>query len=148
FGVNEILSNITIEIKNNDRIAIVGRNGSGKSTLLQIMANELSYDHGHMFRRKNLSIGYLPQHTTLESNQTIWNEMLEVFRHLINQERQIRELEEKMQQFSSLDDDTYENLLQEYDTLQQSFERSGGYQYEANIKAVLSGLDFHEKDYN
>src|SRR5690625_7022232 len=75
FGAAEILSNINLEIKSDDRIAIVGRNGTGKSTLLKIMANELSYDQGDIFKPKDLTVGYLPQHTTINSDQTIWNEM-------------------------------------------------------------------------
>src|SRR5690625_1828667 len=104
FGANQILSNINIEIKSNNRMTIVWRNGSGKSTLLKIIANQLSYDHGSIFKRKELTIGYLPQHTLLDSNQTIWNEMLGVFEHLIAQEEELRTLEQKMKDPSSLID--------------------------------------------
>lgn len=148
FGVNVILSNIKLQVKEYDRIAIVGRNGSGKSTLLKIMADKLAYDHGDIFKKKDLTIGYLPQHTTLESNKTIWNEMLQVFNHLIDQEQQLRLLEKKIQQASTNEDVTYKSLLMDYDTLQQSFDRNGGYRYESDIKSVLSGLDFHESYYD
>lgn len=72
------MANIKLEIQTNDRIAIVGRNGAGKSTLLKIMAGELSYDEGDLFKPKNASIGYLTQHSSLESDKTIWDEMLDV----------------------------------------------------------------------
>ncbi|MFD1038633.1 ribosomal protection-like ABC-F family protein [Virgibacillus byunsanensis] len=147
FGAEEILSNIKLEIKDKDRIAIVGRNGSGKSTLLKIMANELAYDDGDLFKPKDLSIGYLSQHTELESDKTIWDEMLGVFDYLLKQEKELRSLESKMERAASLSDTGYEQLLADYDKRQQAFETGGGYRYEADIKAVLSGLHFYERDY-
>jgi len=148
FGAAEILSNINLEIKSDDRIAIVGRNGTGKSTLLKIMANELSYDQGDIFKPKDLTVGYLPQHTTINSDQTIWNEMLTVFEHLIHQEQALRDLEREMEQASTLKNESYEKLLSDYDQLQQNFNTNGGYRYEADIKAVLTGLDFHSENYH
>ncbi|SHG14926.1 ABC-F family ATP-binding cassette domain-containing protein [Ornithinibacillus halophilus] len=146
FGAEEILSNIKLEIKDKDRIAIVGRNGAGKSTLLKVMAGELSHDEGELFKPKDLSIGYLSQHTGLESNNTIWNEMLEVFESLITQEEELRKLEKKMEQAAHLSEKDYEKLLKDYDLKQQMFEKNGGYRYEADIKAVLSGLNFLDYD--
>lgn len=147
FGADEILSNIKMEVKDNDRIAIVGRNGAGKSTLLKIMAGELSYDDGELFQPKVLTIGYLSQHMSLESNQTIWDEMLAVFTELRKQEEELRLLEKQMEQTTNHSTDSYEKLLDQYDKLQQVFQRNGGYTYEADIKAVLTGLDFHHFDY-
>lgn len=141
FGAEEILANIKIEIKENDRIAIVGRNGAGKSTLLKIMAGELSHDDGELFKPKDLTFGYLSQHMSLESGKTIWDEMLEVFQHLIVMEQEIRALEKQMEQGAD------EKLLHDYDKLQQAFQIGGGYMYEADIKAVLTGLNFQDYDY-
>ncbi|MFD2046469.1 ABC-F family ATP-binding cassette domain-containing protein [Ornithinibacillus salinisoli] len=146
YGAEEIISNIKLEIKDKDRIAIVGRNGAGKSTLLKIMANELSYDDGELFKPKDLTIGYLSQHTGLESGNTIWNEMLEVFESLLIQEKELRILEKKMIEVDKMSEKEYEKVLKDYDSLQQSFEDNGGYRYEADIKAVLSGLNFQDYD--
>ncbi|TRM11384.1 ABC-F family ATP-binding cassette domain-containing protein [Lentibacillus cibarius] len=148
FGADEILANIKLEIKENDRIAIVGRNGAGKSTLLKIMAGEFSHDSGELFKPKNLTIGYLTQHTSLESHKTIWDKMLEVFDHLLKQQEELRQMERKMQQTASLSDTNYEQLLADYDKKQQKFEEDGGYEYEANIKAVLTGLNFGDIPYD
>ena len=148
FGADEILANIKLEIKNNDRVAIVGRNGAGKSTLLKIMAGELSHDDGEIFKPRDLSIGYLPQHTSLASTKTIWLEMLEVFSDLLNQEKELRKLEQEMESASSLTDTYYQKLLHDYDQLQQAFSVGGGYHYEADIKAVLTGLDFQDYNYD
>ncbi|WP_099157750.1 ABC-F family ATP-binding cassette domain-containing protein [Virgibacillus ndiopensis] len=147
FGAEKILSNIKLEIKEKDRIAIVGRNGAGKSTLLKIMAGELSYDEGDIHKPKGLTVGYLSQHTGLESGKTIWDEMLGVFQNLLDQEKDIRALEKEMERASSLSDANYEQLLHDYDKKQQAFEAGGGYRYEADIKAVLTGLNFHNYDY-
>ncbi|SDR12833.1 ABC-F family ATP-binding cassette domain-containing protein [Virgibacillus salinus] len=148
FGADEILSNIKIEIKAKDRIAIVGRNGAGKSTLLKIMAGELSHDVGELFKPKDLTTGYLSQHTGLESDKTIWNEMVEVFEHLLIKEQELRSLEKEMERAATLSDANYEQLLLDYDKKQQAFDDEGGYRYEADIKAVLTGLHFHDFDYN
>ncbi|MYL47655.1 ATP-binding cassette domain-containing protein [Virgibacillus halodenitrificans] len=147
FGAEEILSNIKMEVKDNDRIAIVGRNGAGKSTLLKIMAGEFSHDGGELLKPKDLTMGYLSQHMTLESGKTIWAEMLDVFEHLLSLEKQIRSMEQQMEQAATLSHGAYERVLQQYDELQQAFQRDGGYTYEADIKAVLNGLHFHDKDY-
>lgn len=148
FGAEEILSNIKIEIKHNDRIAIVGRNGAGKSTLLKIMAKELSYDEGEFFQPKDLTFGYLSQHMTLESGKTIWDEMLEVFSHLKSLEKQLRALEKEMEKAGELTGEKYDKVLKEYDKLQLAYQTSGGYTYESDIKAVLSGLNFETFDYD
>lgn len=148
YGAEDILTNIKLEVKSKDRIAIVGRNGTGKSTLLKIMAGELSYDSGEIIKPKDLKIGYLSQHTDLDSDETIWNEMVECFSYLITQEKELRRLEEKMGEAGTLSSDDYSKLLEDYDRKQQAFEVSGGYTYEAEIKAVLSGLNFDSFDYD
>ena len=148
FGSETILSNVKLEIKDLDRIAIVGRNGAGKSTLLKIMAGELSYDTGELIKPKELTIGYLSQHMELKSGKTIWNELVTVFDHLKQQEENLRKIEEKLQDTEKLSNDEYQSLLSEYDRLQHAYETGGGYTYEAEIKAVLNGLNFQDYDYH
>ncbi|TFJ91528.1 ABC-F family ATP-binding cassette domain-containing protein [Lentibacillus salicampi] len=148
FGAEEILANIKLEINEHDRTAIVGRNGAGKSTLLKVMAGEISYDEGEIFKPKDLSIGYLTQHTSLESDKTIWDEMLTVFDQLLKQQQELRQLEEKMTQAESFSNADYEQLLLDYDKKQQAFDTGGGYRYEADIKSVLTGLNFHDDDHD
>lgn len=148
FGVDNILSNIKIEIKELDRIAIVGRNGAGKSTLLKIMAGELSHDEGDLIKPKDLTFGYLSQHMTLESGKTIWNELLTVFDALRNQEKELRSIEKKLENATDYSSEAYEKLLSDYDRLQQAFQTGGGYTYESDIKSVLNGLNFRDFDYD
>ncbi|SES24100.1 ATP-binding cassette, subfamily F, member 3 [Gracilibacillus ureilyticus] len=145
YGAELILSNIKLEIKQHDRIAIVGRNGAGKSTLLNIISGQLSYDDGEIHKPKDVTMGYLAQHTGLDSTETIWDEMLKIFDHFIKEEKNLRQLEQKMGDPDLLQDqEKYEQLLSNYDQKQEAFKTAGGYQYEAEIKAVLNGLDFPE----
>ncbi|UUI04224.1 ABC-F type ribosomal protection protein [Oceanobacillus jeddahense] len=148
FGAEEILSNIKMEVKDNERIAIVGRNGAGKSTLLKIMAGEMPFDDGEMFKPKDLTFGYLSQHMTLESGKTIWKEMLDVFSPLLTMEKKLRELELQMADASSMDEADYQQLLIRYDKLQNEYQLNGGYTYQAEIKSVLNGLSFGDYDYD
>ena len=149
YGADLILSNIKLEVQSKDRIALVGRNGAGKSTLLKIISEQMSYDGGEIIKPKNLTIGYLAQDTGLESSLSIWDEMLTVFHHLQIKEKKLRELETKMGDPSYLNDtEKYEKLLKEYDELQVTFKDEGGYQYEADIRTVLHGLNFGGFDYS
>lgn len=149
YGADLILSNIKLEVQSKDRIALVGRNGAGKSTLLKIISKQMSYDGGEIIKPKNLTIGYLAQDTGLESSLSIWDEMLTVFHHLQIKEKKLRELETKMGDPSYLDDtEKHEKLLKEYDELQVTFKDEGGYQYEADIRTVLHGLNFGDFDYS
>lgn len=143
YAAEVILSNIKLEIQTRDRIALVGRNGAGKSTLLKIIAGELSHDGGEIIKPKDVSIGYLAQHTGLETSLTIWDEMLTVFLDLQRMEKELRRLEQEMGKEENFTNVTvHERLLAEYDRLQLDYKNKGGYQYEADIRSVLSGLGF------
>ncbi len=149
FGADLILSNIKLEIQSGDSIALVGRNGSGKSTLLKIIAGQMAYDSGEIVKPKDVTIGYLAQDTGLESDLSIWDEMLSVFEDLREQEKELRKLEQQMSDPSVFNNpDQFEKILKEYDRLQVSFKEKGGYQYEADIRSVLHGLKFHSYDYS
>ncbi|UPL46950.1 ABC-F family ATP-binding cassette domain-containing protein [Bacillus sp. PGP15] len=138
-----MLANIKLEVQTKDRIALVGRNGAGKSTLLKIIAGELSHDGGEIIKPKDVSIGYLAQNTGLETSLTIWDEMLTVFTHLQQMETKLRRLEQEMGKEENFSNEAiYERLLADYDQLQLDYKDQGGYQYEADIRSILSGLGF------
>lgn len=140
FGADLILSNISMEVQFHDRIGLVGRNGAGKSTLLKVIAGELSYDEGNITRPRDVSIGYMAQNTALDSSRTIWDEMMTVFAPLVRMEKQLRAMEKQMA------DHFDDQLMVEYDRLQQAYTNGGGYTYEADIRAVLNGLNFGDFD--
>jgi ATP-binding cassette, subfamily F, member 3 len=149
YGADLILHNIKLEIQTRDRIALVGRNGSGKSTLLKIIAGELNYDSGEIIKPKDVTIGFLDQYTGLDTDNSIWEEMMNVFQDLKDMEKQLRYLEQQMSK-----EDVYQNemkynkILSEYDYLQNEFKEKGGYQYEADIRSVLHGLNFADYSYD
>jgi ATP-binding cassette subfamily F protein 3 len=148
FGADLILSNIKLEVQSKDRIALVGRNGAGKSTLLKIISNQLSFDSGDLIKPKGVTIGYLAQDTGLQTDRSIWDEMLTVFAGVRELENQMRTLEEKMGDPAYFEDEAlYARVLKEYDEVQESFKQRGGFQYEADIRSVLHGLRFSEFDY-
>jgi len=146
YGADLILSNIKLELQTRDRVALVGRNGAGKSTLLKIIAGHLSHDGGEIIKPKEVTIGYLAQNTGLESSLSIWDEMLTVFESLRSMEKSLRTLEEQMADPLVFEDSgRYERILKEYDLLQVKFKEQGGYQYEAEMRSVLHGLNFHDR---
>src|SRR4051794_14204552 len=96
YGVQSILSNITLQVQERDRIGLVGVNGAGKSTFLQIISGEMSYDSGDIFKSKETRIGYLAQNSGLNTSRSIIAEMREVFSALLTVEAELRLLEQKM----------------------------------------------------
>ncbi|NPC91674.1 ABC-F family ATP-binding cassette domain-containing protein [Bacillus sp. WMMC1349] len=139
FGADKILTNIKLEVRSRDRIAIVGRNGAGKSTLLKMIAGQMSYDEGDMVKPKDLTIGYLDQHSGLDSKLTLKEELLTVFEFLKAIEKEMRSIEEQM---AAVDSQKLESLMKTYDRLQQEFKDKGGYQYEAEVRSIIHGLGF------
>ncbi|WNB91857.1 ATP-binding cassette domain-containing protein [Bacillus sp. NEB1478] len=147
FGAEAILSNIKLEVQTGERIALVGRNGAGKSTLLRVITGEYSYDSGHVMIPKDVKTGYLAQDAGLDSDQSIWNEMLSVFEDLRKKEKRLRDMEARMGDPSVIENAAeYERLLKDYDELQVQFKDEGGYQYEAEIRTVLHGFQFADFD--
>lgn len=143
FGGSVLFQNIQLEVKSNDRIAIVGRNGAGKSTLLKIMTGDIPYDEGEFYHPKEMQIGYLAQHNDIHSSKTIWDEMLTVFADLQQEEEALHTFTEKIEQTS--DQGNYdEKLVHEYSARQEQFAERGGYRYKSDVKGVLIGLGFSE----
>lgn len=143
FGPNDIFEDISLSIPNDARIAIVGPNGVGKTTLLRILIGLDFPNTGAVQHAKNLRIGYLPQEATLVDEGTLWEQCLTVFSDLL---RMQEDLEACMLALSETEDN--QEALMRYGTLEETFERSGGYTYDVRIKQTLSGLGFSESDYH
>ena len=149
FITDEILSGVKLEVQHRDRIALVGRNGAGKSTLLKIIAGQMSYDSGEIIIPKDIRLGYLEQHAGIDSELSIWDEMMTIFSSLQNQEQKLRQLEKQMADPSIYENtEQYTRVTGEYDQLQHDFKDAGGYQYEADTRSVLHGMQFFPEDYD
>ncbi|MFC4771849.1 ABC-F family ATP-binding cassette domain-containing protein [Enterococcus hermanniensis] len=146
FGADILFENIHLEIASKARIGLVGRNGAGKSTLLKIIANIEAPDGGQVVKNKQATLGYLAQDTGLDSNETIWNEMLKAFDTVRKMERRMREVEVAIGETPE-SDKRYASLLKEYDQLQHDFNEQNGYGYENEIRSVLHGFKFDESFY-
>jgi ATP-binding cassette, subfamily F, member 3 len=142
FGSNDIFEGVSLSIPHEARIAIVGRNGVGKTTLLRILAG-LDYPNtGSVQHARDLTIGYLPQEATLIRDGTLWEHCLEVFTDILAMQEQLEACIAEMS-----DPDRAEEAVARYGTLEESFERKGGYTFEVRIKQTLSGLGFDEGDF-
>lgn len=143
YGINTVLSNISLQIEPRERIGLVGVNGAGKSTLLQIIAGEASYDSGNIFKAKETKVGYLKQNSGLNSDLSIWEEMRGVFAHLDELEKELRKLETMMADPAVLADEKQtEDTMKRYAALSESFKEQGGYEAEARIRGILHGMGF------
>ena len=146
--VDTILNDISFNVEDGDKIGIIGLNGAGKTTLFNILAGELSRDSGEIYVQKDVKIGYLKQHTKIESTKSIFDECLEVFDDLIKMENSLRFLEEKISKYgSSGESDKLNTAMEEYGHLSDEFTALNGYGYKSEIKGVLRGLGFEEDDF-
>ena len=149
FDGEDIFNNVDFEVKTGERIGIVGRNGAGKSTLMKIIAGVEDYDSGHISKSKNLKLGYLTQQMTLNTDQTVFEEMSKPFEAMKNLEQEMKlETDWLAQHADEYDTETYKSHIDRYETLSNQFEQQDGYQYESKIKTVLHGLNFSEADFD
>ena len=146
FGIDEVLKQVSFHIEEREKAAIVGINGAGKSTLLKIITGEMSADEGQVTIAKNKTLGYLSQQPERSSKNTIFDEMLEVKKEIIETDRKIRELEQNMKHASS--EEELNTMLTTYTRLTHEFEQANGYAYKSEITGVLKGLGFSEEDFS
>ncbi len=145
FATNNILTNISFNINEKDKVALVGVNGAGKSTLFKIITGELASDTGDITIPKNAKIGYFSQSLNLNENNTIFEELLTVFSDIINMELKLRELEEKM---SIYKDNALDLVMKEYDNISTYLNKNNAFDYKSRIKGALKGLGFIEDDFD
>jgi ATP-binding cassette subfamily F protein 3 len=147
YGVSAILSHISMQVLERDRIGLVGVNGAGKSTLLKIIAGELSYDSGEIHRAKETKLGYLAQNSGLQSERTIIAEMRAVFSHLLDAEQELRSLEQRIADPEThADEKKYEETLERYAKISDWFREQGGFEINTRINSVLHGMGFGDFD--
>ena len=149
FQGQTLFSNVNLKISDHSRIALVGRNGVGKSTLVKMLIGETGVSDGTIATKNGLKIGYLAQNTGLHSNRTIIQEMNGVFAGLIKQAKQIHKLEKAMGQNQVINNpERLKRVAKIYDQAQNKFTEENGYRYQADIRGVLAGFGFTQKDYH
>lgn len=141
FAGEVLFDNVSLQVDERDRIALVGKNGAGKSTLLKILVGEEEPTSGEINKKRDLSLSYLAQDSRFESSNTIYDEMLHVFDSLRKTEKSLRQMELEMGEKTGAD---LEKLMQDYDRLSEEFRQAGGFTYEADIRAILNGFKFDE----
>ena len=145
--VDTILESISFNVEDGDKIGVIGLNGTGKTTLFNILSGEIVKDSGDIYIQKDIKIGYLKQHTKIESKNSIFNECLQVFEHLIQMENSLRILENNISiQGAYGESDKLDAMIEEYGHLLDRFTELNGYGYKSEIKGVLKGLGFDEDD--
>ncbi|MNM18286.1 putative ABC transporter ATP-binding protein YheS [compost metagenome] len=145
YGIQPVLEGINLQVNEKERVGLVGVNGAGKSTLLKIMAGELSYDGGQIYKSKETTVGYLAQNSGLQSDRTIQEEMLAVFEPLLQAEAELREMENRIADpQAAADEKGYAELLERYALRSDWFKDHGGYEMNTRIRSVLHGMGFGE----
>ncbi|WP_097005885.1 ribosomal protection-like ABC-F family protein [Lacrimispora amygdalina] len=145
FGTNEVIKHASFHIEDHEKAAIVGINGAGKSTLLKMIIGELASDEGEVVISKGKTLGYLSQHQDLGGERTVYEEVLEVKRPLMDMEARIRNLEMDMKHATG---DELEEMLSVYSRLNHEFELQNGYAYQSEVTGVLKGLGFTEDEFH
>ena len=140
-----VLTDVSFHLEDKEKAAIVGINGAGKSTLLKIIVGELNADSGSVSISKDKTLGYLAQYQDISMGRNIYDEMLEVKKDIIETEKTLRDLEEKMQH---IEGDELNALMDQYAKLNHAFELKNGYAYKSEIYGVLKGLGFTEEDFD
>lgn len=144
FLENTVLSNVSFHIEDHEKAAVVGINGAGKTTLLRIIVGEMSPDAGQVVLSKGKTLGYLAQNAGLNSENTIYDELLSVKQELVDLEQQMRAAEKAMK---TADESTLSSLMEKYTSLTHRFETANGYAYKSELTGVLKGLGFGEEDF-
>ena len=146
YGAETIIEEIDFEIKEKDKIAVVGRNGSGKTTLLKalidnsILEEGIGQDKFNIYKQGDINIGYLKQINFENSNNTMLEEILEVYEPIIKLEKRISSLSEELQK------NTSESLIKEYTNALEKFEILSGYTYKKEYEIALKKFGFTEED--
>ena len=134
-----VLQDVSWQIETGRKIGLVGANGSGKSTLLNLLSSTMSADRGTVETARQVSIGYLTQEMTAEGDRTLYDDVCEAFRSLLDMQAEMTRLETRMAQQQCSDAD-----MQRYGALMEEFSARQGYAIRARVEATLSGLGFRD----
>ncbi len=145
FDGKEILKDVSFHIEDNEKAAIVGINGAGKTTLLRLLIGELAPDTGNVTFSKDSTFGYLAQNQNIDSAHSIYEELREMKRDVIDLEKNIRAAEAQM---DILEGDELAKLMDRYAQMNHEYQLKNGYAWESEVIGVAKGLGFSEEEFD
>lgn len=146
FVERKLFSGITFNVEEKDKIGFIGANGTGKTTLFKVLKGIISPDSGSVTIGKSVKLGYMEQHACTVQERTVYDELLSVFRPLMEIEKELESLPKQIEQCVS-DEYKMHQLIERQDILLERFQRNGGLTFRSRTKSSLIGLGFDEKDF-
>ena len=147
FGGTTLFKDISFQINEKDRIALMGKNGAGKSTLLKILAGVRQPTRGHVSAPKDTVIAYLPQHLMTEDGRTVFEEACQPFEHLKDMEREIEALNAQLMERTDYESDEYMALIERVSAMSEKFYAIDLTHFEEDVEKMLLGLGFERSDF-
>lgn len=147
FGGSTLFENVSFQINEKDRIALMGKNGAGKSTLLKILAGVRQPSKGSVSAPKGTVIAYLPQHLMTEDGRTVFEEASQAFSELFAMEQEIDDLNKQLAERTDYESDSYMELIERVSTLSEKFYSIDNTNYEEDVEKTLLGLGFLRDDF-
>jgi len=147
FNGSALFSNITFNINENDRIALMGKNGAGKSTLLKILAGAGKPTRGKVSAPKDAIIAYLPQHLLTEDEATVFDEASKAFSKIHNMKNRMEELNKQLETRTDYESDEYAKIIEEVSELSEKYYSIEEINYDAEVEKTLMGLGFMRSDF-
>lgn len=147
FGITSILEDISFTVSQGDKVGLIGRNGAGKTTLFKILKGEYAADGGSIYMAKGAEVGYLEQVPALEADMNLFDYCLEIFRPLLEQESQLRQLEHDIADYGKRGSEPPKALLDDYSHQLEDFSRRNGYGFRSEVRGVLKGLGFSDAEF-
>ena len=148
FGGTTLFKDISFQINEKDRIALMGKNGAGKSTLLKILAGVRPPTRGTVSAPKDCTVAYLPQHLMTEDGRTVFEETSQAFAHLHEAEAEIERLNEELAQRTDYESDSYMELIERVSALSEKFYAIDMTHFEEDVEKTLLGLGFERSDFD
>ncbi len=144
YGTDVIFSGVSFNIEENEKAALIGINGAGKSTLFKIIVGDETADSGTVTLGKDKKLGYLAQHQEFDSDNTIYDEILQMKKDILELEQRMRSLELAMKDAG---EEELETLMKQYSNASHIYELNNGYAYKSEVVGVLKGLGFSEDEF-
>ncbi len=146
FGGTTLFENISFQVNEKDRIALMGKNGAGKSTLLKILAGERQPTRGAVSAPKDTIVAYLPQHLMTEDSRTVFEEASLAFSEIFKMEQEIEEINKQLAERTDYESDSYMELIEKVSTLSEKYYSIEDTNFAGDVEKTLLGLGFKRED--